>query len=432
MAQELNFDELDHAVNQYMQRKVERPTTAFGQAASTPAPSDSARPPESAPPQHSQNSVSMPPKRPVVTSHITVSSHDTPHTEDRPAMRIAPRRAIAPRPVGERPATFHDIAPPRRAPAVPIAHLQPTTTTAPARPMMPRPAAAAQSAKDTERPTPSRFSDVAPLRPSKTVARPERISSDTDHESKQPFFGAEIKEEASAKVLGEQDSMPEFKDNDNVYVEPDAVSEKPVESLEPSKSDESEEKPTQSSMATFGTSLDWSPADTSSEEPSSEPNPFVSSAQSTTLSQNAETETAAIASGDTEPAAMPAHGENNTPQDLASLDKITARPAQPNLSFTSENTEQPVVKTEQKTEWPSTAGLLDTGELHTPAMLPADERGMNHANKATVGQVFDTKPYHAPIQGSHGGTSPARTAIIVILIVVFVLVAAVAVFMYVS
>lgn len=431
MAQELNFDELDHAVNQYMQRKGDKPAgNSFGQSPIAATPSSQMQP---AGQSQAPTPVSMPPKRPDVTSDARDTDtlppnnpHDVAHAEERPAMRIAPRRAIAPRPAGGRSATFHDIAPPRRAPAFTTTHLQSSTPEL-SRPVASRPVAASQSAQSAVRPV-SRFSDVAPLRPSPTV-KPETEENTVEKIVPKQPFSEESGAETPVKVLGgsEEVSKPQEAPEDSQITSP-MMSQEPAalpprETVSEAETIHKEEVPQE---GTFGTSPDLSASEPkTTEEPSSGTGTF-----------DAETTQASFASQ--EPAevneATPQEDEVSVgnafqSQDLASLDKITARPAQPDLSLAQENTGR---LAEQKAEWPSTAGLLDTGELHTPAMLPGDEKGMNHENKVTVGQVFDTKPYHAPIQGGHAGTSPARVAIIVTLIVVFVLIAAVAVFMYVS
>jgi len=432
MAQELNFDELDHAVNQYMQRKGDRPTgNSFGQPPTATTPSNHVQP---ASQNQAPTPVSMPPKRPDVTpdAHRTdtlpqSSLHDAAHAEERPAMRIAPRRAIAPRP-GGRSTTFHDIAPPRRAPAFTTAHLQPTSPGL-SRPVASRPAATLQPSQSAGRPV-SQFSDVAPLRPSPTV-KPETEENVAEKIVPKQPFSEESVEEAPAKVLGssEEVSKPQEAPESSQVAstmaqEPAALP--PQETVPEAEPTHEEDMPQED---TFGTSPDLPASEPkTTEEPSSGAGTFDAE---TTQAFTSQEPTAAPEANEATPQKDEVSAGNAfQPQDLASLDKITARPVQPDLSLADESTGR--LKAEKKAEWPSTAGLLDTGELHTPAMLPGDEKGMNHGNKATVGQVFDTKPYHGPIQGGHSGTSPARVAIIVTLIVMFVLIAAVAVFMYVS
>ena len=421
MAQELNFDELDHAVNQYMQRKEEKP------AASSAVP---ARPQVSVAPRQHASSVNTSSTEPQqsVSSH---TPHDTSHAEERPTMRIAPRRAIAPRPLGNR-STFHDIAPPRRAPASSSTHLQPSTTP---RPVAERPVPTAQPTKSADRPTTPRFTDIAPSRPAPEPATVEPINKP---ESIQPSFAAEAQQETPARVLGE----PAVQEESNSVVGAESFTEEKPQEPTTAKAEEVKSSMAFEPAAPFTASSDWSLSEPTPEDTPTEQADFSGVSDA---AQSSETPTAELPASDTD-AGAPAITESvsevptapipdaeepqGAAQDLASLDKITARPPQQSVTFG--NSPEARVASEQKTEWPSTAGLLDTGELHTPAMLPADDRGMNHQNTATVGQVFDTKPYHAPIQGGNGSMSRGRTMIIITLIVVFVLIAAVAVFMYVS
>ena len=83
MAQELNFDELDHAVNQYMQRKVaDRPaSTSLNQRTNVPV--ASSHPPSVGP--RPTPSASLPPKR----SDVSADSHQAAAPVGQDTFRIA-------------------------------------------------------------------------------------------------------------------------------------------------------------------------------------------------------------------------------------------------------------------------------------------------------------------------------------------------------
>lgn len=422
MANELNFDELDQAVSQYMERKSAPEAKPESQAVT---PVDTSVPVLVGARLAPTPRVAVPePLKPVDGNVPTPSapSQSAGTVVSRPAVTIPTRRAISPRPVPK--TTFHDVtAPVRHSPVKPLTKLEPKTASEPS----PRPLGRPLPGRSASRPTlahsapvmdiaPVKRPSLAPLAPIATprvqapAPAPEAAPTETVSVDAAPAVHVVdrvtvVSDEPKPKVLGEP--MPKEKEEAPVVPHTD---ERPLHELLAEHSGHRDPTPLAEEHRT--------------DDSSAAPVSFAPEESLDRKDQDATTAALDDLTKKTAPAFSPADLADETSRPGAAVVEQASIPA--NAPSPSDEP--------KKTAWPSTAGLLDTGEVYANNLLsgqaaePGNVRAdvMDHHNDP----VYDTTQYHTPISGAPHATSGGKVMIIIILIAILVILAGLAIYMY--